>query len=564
MRKKIVLIYSILFLSINIHLTANVATAKSKQQLMIMDSFEIYGDVVKEILINYLEEIPINTLLKNSLDGMLAGLDPYAEFFDEQPSNELNVLSNGCYFGFGFSCKPINGNLTLINVRENTPASKAGLKIGDVIYAVDSTVIINQTEFDNNFFNNKTSNINFQIINAGSNDTVSINISKDTISVPAVSLTKLFDNDLGYIRIEQFTSKSFSEFSNAYFNLQKQIKSSKINGLIIDLRGNGGGILQEAIKICKMFVPKGSTIVSTKGKNYSQQEFVSNSNPIDTTIPIIVLINESSASASEVVAGCLQDLDRAVIIGNTSFGKGLVQEIFPISHSKAIKLTTAKYYTPSGRCIQKINYSPKNDLKTQNDLITEFDDLENTHTFYTKNKRKVFEQNGIKPDYTVVGDTISSVLAKSVLENELLFNFTNIYCANLQIDKKDYFMDDNIYQHFVEYVTKKDNFIKIKNIAILDSLRNNEKSENFRNILNDAINNYKSEYRTILMNDSICKNELSKRIDYSIKSRILSDNEFFEDMLHNDFVIKEALNIFSNGKYKDLLAGISLTNKKNN
>ena len=555
MYKKIVLIYSILFFSINTCLAAdfpvNITAAKSKQQLMIMDSFEIYGDAVKEILINYLEEIPINILLKNSVEGMLNELDPYAEFFDEQPNNELNVLSSGCYFGFGFSCKSINGNLTLINVRENTPASRAGLKIGDVIYAVDSTITINQPEFENSFLNNKNSNINFRIIRYDSNDTVNVKISKDTIFVPSISVTKLFDNDLGYIRIEQFTSKSFIEFSNAYFDLQKQTKSPQINGLIIDLRGNGGGILQEAIKICQMFVPKGSTIVSTKGKrhDYFQQEFISSSNPIDTTIPIVILINEGSASASEVVAGCLQDLDRAVIIGNTSFGKGLVQEIFPISHSRAIKLTTAKYYTPSGRCIQKINYSKNNDLTNEPHPI-----------FYTKNGRKVFEQNGIKPDYIVVDDTISNVLAKSILENELLFNFTSSYFANSQIDKNNYLMNDNIYQNFIEYVTARNNFIKLKNIAILNSLKNNEKSENSKKILNDAINSLENEYRAILTNDAVCKRELSKQIDYSIKSRILSENEFFEDIILNDIVIKEALFIFSNGKYKNFLARVPAAN----
>ncbi len=334
-------------------------------------SFDIFGALFREVAANYVLEIDPEILIKSGIEGMLATLDPYTEFYDDANEDDLELLTNGTYTGFGFTVANIDSLLTIISLREGNSAFANKLRIGDKIYSIDSTVVLHM-DIDNlkKYTRGKSgSKALVKILRDGIKDTLSFTLTRENINLPNVTYSGFMKNNIGFIKVERFSKNTALDVRLAINSLRSQ---NKLSGLVIDLRDNPGGLLAAAVSLCEIFVPKGSLIVSTKGNSPNfNNEYRSMMDPSEPDLPLAILINESSASASEIVAGAIQDLDRGLVIGRRSFGKGLVQSIIDLPYKTSLKITTSKYYTPSGRCIQKIKYG---------DLYSKKEIKENTDT----------------------------------------------------------------------------------------------------------------------------------------------------------------------------------------
>ena len=530
--KKIIVLFCLSALS----LLANKNPAST--YLDIINGFDNFGNAVKNIVTNYIEEVSVDNLIKKGIEGMLTDLDPYAEYFTSTNNNDLVIISNGWYFGFGFTYNIMNNKIVVTSIRDNSPAKEVDMKIGDVIVAVDS-ILLDSANVEKTFSDVTDQKVLFKIARVGLDDTLNIKIKKDEVDVNSVTYSDILDNvfndskqlpsNIGYIKLEQFTANSYTEFLKAFYDLQKRCI---LGGLIVDLRGNGGGVLDDALKISNIFIPRGSTILTTSGRN-SEREYKAMSNPIDTTLPLVVLIDDGSASASEVVSGCWQDLDRATIIGNTSFGKGLVQEIFPLTHTHYLKITVAKYYTPSGRCIQKIDHY-------HNDSVINIDSAK---IFYTKKGKKVYELNGIAPDIISGRDTINSRLARILIDNFILHNFMTYYINVLAKGNNDDNID-TIYDNFVNYATDYNNAKNVETISLLDSIKKLDTNNITTKIIDNAIDSILLGYKQLLLEDTSTQFAIKKYLEYAYKSRTLTYTNFIKFALSEDKTLKIAIESF--------------------
>ena len=320
----------------------------------ISKNLKLVSSIYEKINTHYVDEIIPGRVMKKGIDAMLKSLDPYTVYISEEQIEDFRFATTGEYGGIGATIKKRDNKTLVSELYENSPASKNGLIPGDEIISIDGVLVFKKSleEVGSLLKGPAESTINIKILRNG--EELTKEVKREKIQIPAVNFSKKVNKSTGIIKLTSFTNTAASEFKKALLNLQKE----NIENLIIDLRSNGGGLLNEAVKIVNFFIPKGQEVVSTKSRlKEMNRSYVTQAPPIAENLKLAVLIDEYSASASEIVAGSLQDLDKAVIIGNTSFGKGLVQQTKPVSFGGQIKLTVAKYYTPSGRCIQKLDYS---------------------------------------------------------------------------------------------------------------------------------------------------------------------------------------------------------------
>lgn len=385
----------------------------------IMRSIELFGSTYKEIVSNYVDDVSPANLMKRGINGMLEGLDPFSNFFDETEKGEIDLLSTGKYGGIGILIDSKGGELTVMEVMPGYAAQRQGIKVGDIILAIDDEEVtpqnINKLTFK--VRGKPGTEVKLKIKRAGENKILEFHLIREEIKVQNISLANFVDEEGGiyYIKVDRFSKRVSEEF----FEKIKEAKNSgKLKGVVLDLRSNPGGLLQSAIELLEFFVPKGELLLFTKGRTEeSKQEFYSRTTPQLGNVPLAVLIDENSASASEIVAGTIQDLDRGIIIGSKSFGKGLVQTIIPLPYNASLKLTTSRYYTPSGRCIQRLDY-----LNQIDDVIKAKTD--SNKVFYTKNKRKVYGDGGVTPDTIVKHNGKPEVLTE-LLNKGMFFKFVS-------------------------------------------------------------------------------------------------------------------------------------------
>lgn len=406
----------------------------------LIESFDVYSGFIRVLEENYYMDLDASVILDNAIMGILMSLDPYTVFYHSDETKEVELITEGTYTGFGISVREIDSLLTIVAVFKDSPAHKSGLKIGDVLYKIDSNNIINiDGDSLSNFTNGKENSIADVRVIRGK-DTITKEVIREKIDNPDVSYTELFENKIGYIRLEQFTAKSPMEVLNAIEALHKQ--ADTLNGLIFDLRYNPGGVIQSAVEICDYFLPPNEVIVTTKKENSEvKYDFKTENIAIESDLRLLILIDESTASSSEIMAGALQDLDRAVIVGTESFGKGLVQSFFTLPHDNTMKITTAKYYTPSGRCIQKKQYA-KNYIKNSADTVKQF--------FTTKNGRKIKDASGITPD-SIVDLAKYDNQIKELYANNVIFKFAVNLCRKYEKIPEN--LDDNlVFKDFIAYL----------------------------------------------------------------------------------------------------------------
>lgn len=409
-------------------------------------NLDIFSSVYREVNVNYVEETNPGKLVKTGIDAMLGSLDPYTNYIPESDIEDYRFMTTHEYGGIGALIGTRDDKVIISEPYEGSPATKAGLKAGDVIIEVDGKSAIGKSssQLSDMLRGQSGTSIGVTVERPETGEKISVDIMRDKIKLDDVPYYGMVDEQTGYISLSGFTESASRDVKGAYEALQKE----GMNKLILDLRGNGGGLLREAVNIVNFFVPKGETVVEVKGKvkeHYSLSKALRN--PLDLNIPLVVLIDGGSASASEIVSGTLQDLDRAVIIGENSFGKGLVQTTHDLSYNSKLKMTIAKYYTPSGRCIQRIDYGQRDARGRANEvpdsLITAFE---------TRNGRVVNDGAGIMPDIEVEEDKASDLLNTLLRENIVFDYATKYYFQHDSIDRPEVFqLSDSEYDGFVKY-----------------------------------------------------------------------------------------------------------------
>jgi len=411
-------------------------TAYKNDYFEIAKQLDIFTTLFKEVNMNYVDETNPADLMQASVKQMLKELDPYTTYLNEQDVEKARIYQSGAYVGIGATINTSKNKLVVVEVYKGLPADKAGLKPGDEIIKIDGLDVSDLQESATQFLNGKK-NTTVALTYLRNGKTVEVIVSRGDVKPKAVPVSKLLPDGIGYIALDRFTKTASKEVESAL----KLMLIDEAKGIILDLRNNPGGLLHEAVKIVNLFVPKGQLVVSTKSNVDSyNQTFETQKQPLSLEIPLVVLINQNSASASEIVAGALQDLDRAVVVGKRSFGKGLVQRPKPLPYGSQIKVTISRYYTPSGRCIQALDY--RNRKKDGSAVRYE----ENQYTaFKTKNGRTVYDGGGINPDI-LVGNENPNKFIEKLLKSALVFDYSNQYFHNntveglegFRLDKKDF------------------------------------------------------------------------------------------------------------------------------
>ena len=519
----------------------------------IAKNLEIFTDLYKELNTYYVDETDPGKLIKSAMDEMLQTLDPYTNYIPESEIEDFQFMTTGQYGGIGAMITKRDEYVYISEPYEGFPAQKSGLMAGDKILEVNNISVKGKSteEVSKLLKGQPNTNVSILIERKYINDPFEVSFKREKVTVGSVPYFGLLENNIGYVKLRSFTRNCSNDLKNAILKLKEQRATS----LILDLRGNPGGLLNESVKIANFFVNQGEDIVSTKGKIKSWEKvYTATNKPIDTEIPLVVLIDQSSASASEIVSGSLQDLDRAVIVGKRSFGKGLVQQTRKLSYNSQLKLTVAKYYIPSGRCIQALDYSNRNEDgsvgKIADSLSTEF---------RTKNNRKVYDGGGITPDL-VTESEVSSKILLSLFRERLFFDYATEYRLKNEniLSAKDFKITDEKFLDFKNFLSDKEYeyetdtekaYKKLKKVAeeenYFESMKNNF------DLLVTKIDDAKSD--DLEKNKDFVKeilaNEIVSRYYYQ-KGRIQSSLNYDKDIL-------EAITVLSDStKYKQILSNI--------
>lgn len=517
----------------------------------IAKNLDIFATLYKEVNTYYVDDINPNELMKIGIDAMLASLDPYTNYIPEDDIENFRTLTTGEYGGIGAIIGKRNSKNTVLMPYEGFPAHKSGLQIGDVILKINDIDVKNKSTSDISQLLKGQANtsVDLTIKRFGEEEVRNISLKRERISIDNVPYYGLIADDIGYIRLSDFTTGAGKEIRNALTTL----KSEGAEKIILDLRGNPGGLLNEAVNVSNAFIPQGAAVVSTKGKMEEwTKTYKALDQPVDTNIPIAVLTNNRSASAAEIVAGVIQDYDRGVLVGQKTFGKGLVQATRPLTYNSQLKVTTAKYYTPSGRCIQAIDYSHRSD---EGIAITLPDSLKTE--FQTENGRIVYDGGGIDPDVEVVHDTYSPITI-SLVSKGLVFDYANSYRHNHPTitSAREFTLSDAEYNHFINWLKDKE-YDYITNVEkTIDDLIDHAKEEKYYEEISSHIqaleikvsHNKELDLQTF-------KDEIKQMLEEEIVSRYYLQNGMIEASFSSDPDIKNAIEVLNDpSQYSQILA----------
>jgi len=523
----------------------------------VVKNLEIFTDVFRQIDQLYVEEATPGNLVNTALSGMLASLDPYTVYYPESRIEDAMYLQTGMYGGVGARVDLVSGRNTVLEVFESFPAYKSGLRAGDIITHINGKSIdgIDLDNLEDGLTGTPGSVVNLTVLQLGKPNPTELAVTRESIKTPDVPHFQILENNVGYIKLDEFTQTASEDVKKSFTDL----KAKGMNKLILDLRGNGGGLLNEAVKIVNFFVPKGTEITRTMGKTESwKQIYVAQYDPIDLTIPLVVLVDEMSASASEIVSGSLQDLDRAVIVGVPSFGKGLVQQTLDLSYNAKMKVTVAKYYTPSGRCIQKLDYGNKKDGHA-----TQIDTTK-IRTFYTTHGRPVKDGSGIYPD-VLMSASASKELLSQLQKNFAYFRFgVEFKKTHASIDSAGSFkISQNDYNEFVQFAKKNaKDFVPswFEHVEKLEKELANQTAGNAA--LKDQLANLRNGISIALENTlSQLQNEITPKLEAKIVEMYYFRSAAIKQSLTNDPLIQTSQEVFQKS-YSTILAGPAGTEKK--
>jgi carboxyl-terminal processing protease len=527
-------------------------TDPGERYFEIVKNLDIFATLFREVNTYYVDEINPNRLMKTGIDAMLRSLDPYTDYIPEDEIEDYRTMTTGQYGGIGAAVSPRNGKTYVVLPNENSPAAKAGLRVSDEILRIDDIDVKNKSYHDVNKLLRGQANttVKLTVKRFGQDKPMDIPVVRENIKIDNVPYYGMVSGEVGYIHLSDFTTGASREVKNAL----TELKAKGARKLILDLRDNPGGLLSEAVNISNLFVAKDAEIVSTKGKVTDWNKVYTALNPpADTDIPVAVLTSSRSASAAEIVAGVLQDYDRGVLIGQKTYGKGLVQATRPLSYNSQLKITTAKYYIPSGRCIQAIDYSHRNEDGSVGKIP---DSLQ--VAFKTRNGRMVYDGGGITPDVPVEHPTLPAI-AQSLDSKGLLFEYANKYANEHQTIKpaKDFQLSDEEYQGFVNWLSNKEYDYTTQVEKSVEDLITYAKKEKYYEDIQDQIKSLKTKmYHNKDSDLQKFKTEIKEMLEQEIVSRYYLQKGFVEASFDDDVDIRAAVDVLNNnGRYGQLLKG---------
>jgi carboxyl-terminal processing protease len=508
-----------------------------------LKNLEIMDQVYEHLDLYFVDEPQLGKLSKTSIDAMLKELDPYTVYYHESNIEDYRLMTTGQYGGIGALIRRMGDDTYIAEPYEGNPAEKSGLKAGDKIISIDGKEMHKKSsdEVSTALKGPKGTAIKVEIerMNEGKK---TISITRDEIKLPDVPYFGMVDKEIGYVKLNSFTQTAASDVRSAIEKLKKEGMSK----LVLDLRDNGGGLLIEAVKIVNFFVPKNTVVVSTKGRVKEENRvYTTLEEPIDTDIPLAILVDGGSASASEIVAGSLQDLDRAVILGQTSYGKGLVQRTYDMKYGSKIKLTIAKYYTPSGRCVQRLEYYDKETGEKPKEIA---DSL--LKTFQTKNGRKVIDGRGIEPDVKAELEDLSRLSAMLLTKN-LIFNYaTEFNSKNSTISKPEEFkLSDSQYEEFKAFALKDEFSYTTASEEALKKMKETAEKEGY---FNEVKNEYEAMMTKVTPSKSRDLDKFKEEISQMLENEIVSRYYFQKGRTVNSFrydnVLLKAKDVLGNSK----------------
>lgn len=529
-----------------------VAFKSDDRYFEIAKNLDIFATMFKELNAYYVDEINPNRAMRLSIEGMLKQLDPYTNFYPEDDIEDYMTMTTGKYNGIGATVTPRNGKQLVVMIYEGSPADKAGMKIGDEIIKIDGVDIVNRKGVDiGRLLKGQTgTSVKLAVKRYGQNSPVELTVGRDIVKTLNVPHHGMINNEVGYIQLNDFTATAAKEVKTAFNDL----KAQGMKQLVFDLRGNPGGLLNMSVEICNMFLPKDALIVETRGKVAEwNRKYNGTEQPIDTDMPIVVLINSQSASAAEIVSGTLQDYDRAVLIGQKSFGKGLVQTTRDLSYNTKMKITTAKYYIPSGRCIQAIDYTHRN----ADGSVGKVPDSLKT-AFKTKNGRTVYDGGGVDPDIKLEVNAMSSVTA-NLLTKSMIFDYATKYYfehPNLK-PEKNFSIQDSDYQDFINWLKTKDFTYSTATEKQLDNLEASAKKDKSLDMIQEQIKLLRSKIDQSKQQDLIkFKSEIKEQLEIEILSRYYYQKAMKFVSFEKDNEVQEALKLFKDmSRYQSILKG---------
>lgn len=508
----------------------------------ISKNLDIFTNLYRELNTYYVDEIDPSALMKTGIDAMLESLDPYTNFISESEIEDYRVMTTGQYGGIGARVSTQREFATVVEVYEGFAAFKAGLRAGDIIQEVNgtSTKGKNPEEISKLLKGTPNSKIKVKVQRPGSSAIETKEITREKISINNVVYHGMIKDDYAYIKLTGFTFDAGKEVRSALTELQK----FNPKGIILDLRDNPGGLLSEAVNVSNVFIDKGELVVKTKGRVKEWEEsYLTKQTPVDTKTPLVVLINDRSASASEIVSGVVQDLDRGVVIGQKSFGKGLVQATRPLSYNAKLKITTAKYYIPSGRCIQALDYTHR----AKDGSVSKVPDSLMA-TFYTKNRRPVKDGGGIYPDISVESSEMSNI-SQVLLDSGLVLDFvTNYYLSHPPMENpKEFRVTDKMYQEFTKFLSTKNYEYATNTEKMLEAYAEAAKKESYYDAVKDELNKLEAKMLSDKKGDLLkFRDELSRIITYHAVGRYHFQSGQIEASFHFDKDLAAAIDVFKN------------------
>jgi len=537
---KIGLFFALAFFSI-------AAVTKDHDKLFeISKNIEIFTNLYQEINTHYVDDLNPSKMMRIGIDAMLEALDPYTNYISESEIEGYRYITEGKYKGIGADFIKIGDEVTISAPYENSPASKAGLKAGDVLIAVDGKEVAGKSSADVSRFLKgfPGTEVELTILRPGSSIEQKLTLIRDEVKIENVPYSGMLNQEVGYLALTTFTRNAGRNVASAVKKLKEN--NPGLKGIVFDLRGNGGGLLAEAVNVSNVFVDKGELVVTTKGKVIDwDRSYKTLNKPVDTDIPLVVLIDKGSASASEIVSGVIQDLDRGVLVGQRSFGKGLVQNTQDVGYNSKVKMTIAKYYIPSGRCIQGVEYADGTPVDIPDSLRTKFK---------TRAGRTVLDGGGVKPDL-FLDKKESDRIINSINSKHLIFDYVTRFCLeNEQIaDVESFHFQD--FDGFVQYLEEKDFSYETQSERVLDQLKSKAKAEQYGNLLDPEFDEIQKKIRSAKKDDLYkFKEEIINQIEKEITGRYYFEKGKIQIGLRNDSEIKEAISLINNPeKYNSLL-----------
>lgn len=513
---------------------------------------DIFVSVYKEIDEQYVDELNHAKLMRKAIDGMLKELDPYTVFYSESEIEDYKFQQTGKYGGIGANVGRRDGKFTILEAYEGYSADKAGIQAGDIILSIDGKDISGKTvkSLSPYLKGEPNTELNIKVERMGVENPLEFTLSRDEVEIANVTHAQMLDNGIGYVKFSNFRQGAAGEVRS---NLDK-FKKEGMESFILDLRGNPGGLLNEAVSLVNLFVERQKMVVTTKGRNENNNHpYMTRGAAYDKKLPVVVLIDEGSASASEIVSGALQDYDRAVVIGNTSFGKGLVQNILPLTYNTQVKVTISKYYIPSGRCIQRIDYAQKD----ENGKPIEMPDSLKEE-FTTANGRKVYDGAGVDPDIVIKNAKVPEIV-KGLNDQYMIFDFATKYKLEHDVlpgSPADFVVSDALFNEFKSFLTSEDFQFKTKTEKAIEKMVEIAKESSLDDDIASEITAMESKLTAEKLKQiEQNKDFISDKLRLEIVSRYHYKKGRAEAALYNDPDIEAAKEVLLNSsKYKSVLS----------